>query len=51
MLFRSHRSVRLVKLIRKLYEVTFVQVFLGLDSQVSGSSISEGRIIFSIVVG
>ena len=35
----------------KLYEVTFVQVFLGLDSQVSGSSISEGRIIFSIVVG
>lgn len=44
-----HKSDRLVRLTRKLYEVMFVQVFLFFDSQVSGRSIIDGKIIFSIV--
>lgn len=52
MLFSSfcHSNVRLIRLIRKLYEVTLIQTFLCLDSQVSGSNISDGKMIFSIVI-
>lgn len=44
-----HRRVRLIKLIRKLYEVTEIHMVLFFDNQVSGNSISDGVIIFSIV--
>lgn len=41
--------MRLIKLIRKLYEVTEIHIVLFFDNQVSGSSISDGVMIFSIV--
>lgn len=44
-----HSSDRLVRLTRKLYEVTLVQIFLLFESHVSGRSISDGKMIFSIV--
>lgn len=46
-----HSRVRLNRLTRKLYEVTFVQIFLFSDSHVSGMSMRDGMIIFSIVEG
>lgn len=51
MLFSSfcHRNVRLIRLIKKLYEVTLVHIFLGVDIQVSGNNISDEKIIFNIV--
>lgn len=39
------------KLIKKLYEVTLAHRLLLFDSQVSGSSMIEGKMIFSIEVG
>lgn len=40
-----------MRLIRKLWDVMFIQVFFGVDNQIVGKSISEGIIIFSIVEG
>lgn len=39
-----------IKLIKRLWVVTLIHTFLSLDSQVSGSSMSDGMIVFSIVV-
>ena len=44
-----HRRVRLVRLIRKLYDEMLVHTSLLLDNQVSGISMMDGKIIFNIV--
>jgi hypothetical protein len=44
-----HNNDRLIRLTRMLYEVILAQIFTFFDSQVSGRSISDGKIIFSIV--
>lgn len=46
-----HSKVIDSRLIMKLWEVTLIHRFLLFESQVSGRSIMEGKIIFSIVEG
>lgn len=46
-----HMRLREIKLISRLWVVTLIHTFLSLESQVRGRSISDGNIIFSIVVG
>lgn len=44
-----HRRVMDSRLIMKLYDVTLTHRFLLFESQVRGSSIIDGKIIFNIV--
>lgn len=45
-----HRRLMEIKLIKRLWVVTLIHTFLLLDSQVSGSSMRDGMMVFSIVV-
>lgn len=42
--------VRAIRLMRKLYDVTLIHIFLMLENQVRGNNMMDGRIIFSIEV-
>lgn len=46
-----HRRLIEIRLIKRLWVVTLIHTFLLLESQVSGSSMSDGMMAFNIVIG